>query len=45
MDFFMFTENWVCVRWYLAVTVGEIGILYADYGETEAEYGEHIKDV
>ena len=39
MDFFMFTENWVCVRWYLAVTVGEIGILYVDYGETEAEYG------
>ena len=43
----MFTENWVCVQWYLAVTVtvGKIGILYADYGETEAEYGEHLKDV
>ena len=35
----MFTENWVCARWYLVVTVGKIGILYADYGETEAEYG------
>ena len=39
MDFFMFTENGACARWYLAVTVGGIGILYADYGETEAEYG------